>query len=68
MKIVQLFCDLCEVEIKKELSVYVFNDAMINQQLESVVMKVEAHYCPECTKKIVEYTKTLRNAKDISTK
>lgn len=59
MKIVTISCDICGTDIKGELSYYVFNEILMDKDLNPVAIKIEAHYCPECTKKVVEYTKTL---------
>lgn len=47
-------CDICTTEFSGSMSLYLFNDIMLNEKMEQKIIPKEEHYCDPCTRKIVE--------------
>lgn len=60
MKTITYSCDICTQEFKGGMSVYLYNDILLNEKMEQKMIAKEEHYCEPCTRKIVEAINTLK--------
>ena len=64
MKKIQYFCDICLKPFEGSLSVFIANDIFITETLEKRMVSRECHYCEECTEKIKNAIKDIKEKHD----
>ena len=52
---IQIFhCDICKKEIKGKMSVFVFNETVINQDFKKIPVTKQADFCESCSDELVK--------------
>lgn len=46
-------CDICKIEIEGKMAVFVFNDTLINKDLQTVPVSKQADFCDGCAQYII---------------
>lgn len=47
-------CDICKNEIKDKMAVFVWNETLINKDLQAVPVSKQADFCEECSGHIIK--------------
>ena len=46
-------CDICKNEIKEKMSVFIWNETLVNKDLQITPVSKQADFCDECSNKII---------------
>ena len=61
-------CDICKAEITDKMSVFVFNETIINKDLQVIPVTKQADFCESCSEELVKAIDEIQKKVETKTK